>query len=1368
MAAAVIPPPPEGFVLTGADARIPPPPAGFEIQGAPAKARDASGPLEALQAGYQGSATGLAIRGKLPDVVLDAQHAKWYEKALASVGQMVSEVPEMVVGAVGGGVAGAAGGTAVAPGIGTAIGGVLGSGAGAFAVPAAIRTSLMEAYKSGTVDSSGGFLNSAKIVLEQTGKEGLIGALTFGAGGVAARVVGKAIAPAIGEAVSVGTARTAIGAAQATAEVGAMVVAPAALEGRLPEPEDFLNAAIVVFGAKGAIAGAGKLRSIYAKTGVRPEQVVADAKNDPALAQELTAEPVAEPTVRPEFNVEQMQAKLAEKHPAMDVVPMERHPNGVVEVVDFGLREGEPQAKGAGSAAMQEVTSQADASGTPLFLMAQPNRGSTMSLEKLVEFYERHGFKREAEQPYEDSVYMYREPQGAANAGESANRSAGTPGSSAALPRAAQADSVPSTYAELARQETARAIVPGVKAEDVAKRPFADSLPQVPGEPAKPTHVNYNRINTSEDTKLALARISEVYEAEIQGQRRGAVSWAETSAEAGKQLSDVLGGVDTKLIQPREPGTPAGAAEILARKQMVVGAAEAMMAARDDLLAKGVNASAQDKLTFLAAIERTSMIQAEFLGARAEAGRALNILKSTAWDARRAEQIQGVIEAFSEGKPEPKVFNEKAPFAENTIFTAEKVAAAREFLKSKIGTLHSGLDPEMLQAGLTIAGGYVEAGLRDFARFSKAMVSDLGDGIKPYLKQFYDGAMEQDKARAAERVKDADVLEATQMHGDPMKLAEMMKQIDNPASALKFARDAVKATTWEKVVEAWKAGILSGPVTHLANVIGNTTFMAMRPVIDLTAAAIGKLSGASDRVAAVEPMARVFGNLQGAKDALTYAGALMRTAYEEGGVKGLAKEIAVGTDVGPQKAEVFRNAISGVKGDVIRLPFRGLQVADAFFKTMNERGEAYTLATRQAVKEGLNIQTREFRERVVELVQNPPAEMAAQVEAAGLRFTFNTPSGEVGKAVSDLVRKAHLQMFVPFVRTPGNILKELVRMTPAAPLVGEWRAAIKSGGAEQAKAIAELGMGSAIMGVVASYALDGSITGQGSPDAGKKRVAAAAGEQPYSFKLGDTYYNYQRLQPVGTLIGMAADMAKIWDHMTEEEMDKVPKMVATAFANAVTNQTFLQGVTSIVNAMSDPKRFGPRMAQQMAGSVVPAIVAQPTIMADPYVREVNSILDAIRSRIPGQREQLMAKRDVFGEQVQTKERLGAFSPVTETTESKDPVRLEALRLGVSTGDAPKQIHLGRGSGKIGNVEITPEQRNAFTEISGHLAHDILEPIVTSPTWDALPDLVKKRIYQRAFTAGHRNAAISVFPAGQREALVGQISQKIEHELQPAE
>src|SRR5581483_3851712 len=239
-------------------------------------ARTGTGVWDALVAGYQGSATGLLARGRLPDVVLDQSHAKWYEKAVQGISSTVSDIPEMAVGAVGG----VAAGTAVAG----PLGGILGGGAGTFAVPTLIRESLVQAYSKGEVTSAADFLNRASIVIKETGKSAAVGALTAGAGTVAARAVGGAVVGSLGTTATMRAANV----AETVASVGTMTVAPAALEGRLPEPEDFLNAAIVVGGMKAAGAVAGRIAKIYAKTGVEPEQVVSDAKNDPEIAADLS------------------------------------------------------------------------------------------------------------------------------------------------------------------------------------------------------------------------------------------------------------------------------------------------------------------------------------------------------------------------------------------------------------------------------------------------------------------------------------------------------------------------------------------------------------------------------------------------------------------------------------------------------------------------------------------------------------------------------------------------------------------------------------------------------------------------------------------------------------------------------------------------------------------------------------------------------------------------------------------------------------------------------------------------------------------------------------------------------------------------
>lgn len=82
----------------------------------------------------------------------------------------------------------------------------------------------------------------------------------------------------------------------------------------------------------------------------------------------------------------------------------------------------------------------------------------------------------------------------------------------------------------------------------------------------------------------------------------------------------------------------------------------------------------------------------------------------------------------------------KSRFADNKLFTEDKVAAARARLKSKLTQLNSGFDPEILMDGMTLAGAYIESGVRKFADYAKMMIEDTGVEVKPYLLSFWEGA----------------------------------------------------------------------------------------------------------------------------------------------------------------------------------------------------------------------------------------------------------------------------------------------------------------------------------------------------------------------------------------------------------------------------------------------------------------------------------------------------------------------------------------------------------------------------------------------------------------------------------------------------
>ena len=99
----------------------------------------------------------------------------------------------------------------------------------------------------------------------------------------------------------------------------------------------------------------------------------------------------------------------------------------------------------------------------------------------------------------------------------------------------------------------------------------------------------------------------------------------------------------------------------------------------------------------------------------------------------------GVLKAMATpaAAPKPAAAPRPAPApAPNTIFTEDAAAKARELLRRKLGQLNSGLDPEMLQAGITLAGYHIEKGARSFSAYAQAMLADLGDAVRPYLKEF--------------------------------------------------------------------------------------------------------------------------------------------------------------------------------------------------------------------------------------------------------------------------------------------------------------------------------------------------------------------------------------------------------------------------------------------------------------------------------------------------------------------------------------------------------------------------------------------------------------------------------------------------------
>jgi hypothetical protein len=498
-----------------------------------------------------------------------------------------------------------------------------------------------------------------------------------------------------------------------------------------------------------------------------------------------------------------------------------------------------------------------------------------------------------------------------------------------------------------------------------------------------------------------------------------------------------------------------------------------------------------------------------------------------------------------------------------------------------------------------------------------------------------------------------------------------------------FVRGSVAARTKDAMLEAWINGLLSGPKTHIVNMLSNSSVAFMQMYERAAAAKIGSAMG-DGGVAAGEAMAQWSGLVDGLKDAFVYAGKSFKTG-ETGfglGKVDVPNKAAISSDAfGLSSSGWLGRTIDVLANNVVRLPSRALAAEDEFFKTIGYRMELRAQAVRQAtadVHAGL-VPADGLKGRIAELIENPPESVRLAAVDQATYQTFTNAPGALTKSALKMARDVPaMRIILPFIRTPANIMRYTFERTPLAPLMKQVRADVSAGGARRDLALARMGTGTAIMLTTADMAMSGQITGGGPASSTERQALQRTGWQPYSVKVGDRYFAYNRLDPIGMVMGLSADMVEILANGDEwkegAEADEIAIAAVAAIGNNTMSKSYLSGLSDFFEAMSDPKRSSESYAQRLAGSLVPTGVAEIARQTDPYMHEVRSWTDAIRARTPGLSSDLPVRRDLWGRPLSYQSGMGMLydvsSPIYSRKENPEPIDKEMLRL-ESTASMPR-------------------------------------------------------------------------------------------------
>jgi hypothetical protein len=480
--------------------------------------------------------------------------------------------------------------------------------------------------------------------------------------------------------------------------------------------------------------------------------------------------------------------------------------------------------------------------------------------------------------------------------------------------------------------------------------------------------------------------------------------------------------------------------------------------------------------------------------------------------------------------------------------------------------------------------------------------------------------------------------EIAQKMGDPstridginelINLAKRVQFLDNPTDIIKVSAGMhIAGNAWNEI---FINGLLSAPATFATNAAG-MAWTAIRPMLQLGAAKAYAMTGlAGARVAeevAAEASASLAAMYAGFNDATRlgwHAFSTERTLYQAGAKDGMERfgisakaVIDVYDGMGKEAPDALVDTVHRI-GQFVRLPSRALLGTDEMAKHLAIRGEIAAQAVKRAFKEGVDIGDKAALDAYIktemdhafslhkpELWEKYKIKSAYSLENPVLkeadRATFQEPNA-LAQSVNGLLMKApYLRPFVPFVRTPLNILKQgFVESTGfgalmnAAKIAGDARLnptvmktqiiqKLLEDPGETFRVSGQIALMSAIAGTFYMGATNGTIVGggpgrwaQGGKDAPAQKAWEAMineqGKTPYSINLGDgTSIPFSRLpEPMAGMMRMFADMGMFSSYVSMESQEEWLAAMAGIMVSGLYQASFLKGINDIVDLVGNP------------------------------------------------------------------------------------------------------------------------------------------------------------------------------------------------------
>jgi hypothetical protein len=482
---------------------------------------------------------------------------------------------------------------------------------------------------------------------------------------------------------------------------------------------------------------------------------------------------------------------------------------------------------------------------------------------------------------------------------------------------------------------------------------------------------------------------------------------------------------------------------------------------------------------------------------------------------------------------------------------------------------------------------------------------------------------------------------------------------DNPAAILISAKAArlealdLGASQGKKLWDAmvrWRMNaILSGIKTSMVNI---TSTMVQGLIMPAELMVGGALSGSPKAFRMGREQLKHILNFHEWKDSWAAAAAAFRAKRGNLDPQFMTREVDPDRFTGWMKWANF--------------PMDFLTAQDEFFKVINYRGRVSASSISDSIERGLN--SKEISERLYADLQASHAMDGHGMYQDGLKYartaTFTDDLADAGtfggmaRAARQMIDSTPLgRLFVPFFRTPHNILRQIGQRTPVLQMASRsLREDLAAGGIRAANAHGKIATATAW--VVGAFALvqAGVVTGGGPRHPVTRKRWEEAGNKPYTINMfGHTFY-YNKLSSFFGPLAMVSELWSMSGNLDDESFTEGLTMIVSSMARYMSNVSWLSNFSEMTNSLAggDIEGLNKFFEQTAASAIVPEAVAQFADMDD-TMRQADTFLETLMERVPGLSQKLPPRLNIFREPVfkAPGDVQRVFNPFTSLGPSKD-------------------------------------------------------------------------------------------------------------------